>query len=112
MRLKPLLLSLTALLIFTGCTTGLRSFPAGAVRVGGGLNIEWQAPRHGTVVLMEEKSGKILATQSLEPGDSFDFGPEYSGFEETLATTFPDGAGLQTNAVFGLYFTPMPAPKD
>jgi hypothetical protein len=112
MRLKPLLLSLTALLIVTGCATRLRPFPAGAVRIGGGLNIEWEAPRHGTVVLMEEKSGKIIATQSLEPGDSFDFGPQYSGFEETLSAVFPDGAGLPTNAVFGLYFSPMPVQKD
>ena len=42
--------------------------------VGGGFSIEYIAPANGTAYWVEETSGKILQTKSMNSGDKAEFG--------------------------------------
>lgn len=101
-----------------GCATS--NLPRGARLVGGGLKVEYTAPRDGTAILIERTSGRIVATESLEEGDSFDFYPQLHGYDEVLYRMFgdtnvaPDGSPvvIPTNAFLQLYFIPEQAKKE
>jgi hypothetical protein len=93
-----------------GCATS--NLPSGARLVGGGLTVEYTAPTDGTAILIERTSGRIVATESLGEGDSFDFHPRVQGYDEVLFRMFgntnatPDGGVVvvPTNTFFQLYF--------
>lgn len=98
-----------------GCVSAPSNLPRGARLVGGGLQIEYSAPENGTAILRERSTGKIVATQSLEPGDDFDFTVTRQENAEVLRSLFattnaPDIGqllALPTNVCFELYFTPV-----
>lgn len=96
-----------------GCATS--DLPRGARLAGGGLQIEYTAPENGTAILRERTSGRIVATQSLEPGDDFEFGPARPESGAVLFSMFalPEGMvvgsfpHIPTNTFFELYFVPV-----
>jgi hypothetical protein len=99
----------------TGCTTSYHSnLPKGALLVGGGLDIRYNAPAAGTVILIERTSGRIVATKSLEgKGAEFHFAPNSSDNGDVIASMFstvPVKEGeltlVPTNTFFQLYFVP------
>jgi hypothetical protein len=102
-------LGLGLLTLAVGCTTTSTSLPRGSRVVGGGLSIEWEAPANGTVIVREETTRRIVATETLDEGDSFDF-PESSVHHEALTRLFGDP--MPTNLTFVLYFAPGPKPKE
>ena len=95
-----------------GCATS--NLPRGARLVGGGLDIEYQAPVPGTVILMERTSGRIIATETLEEGDAFRFGSADVDSSPVLKSmmTLTNQIGqseypsLGTNTNFQLFFVP------
>ncbi len=100
-------------LLFAGCATS--PLPKGARLVGGGLAIEYEAPENGTVILVEHRSGRKIATQSLAQGASFKFGPDWSDSKEVLRSMYaPPGDDsdqfprVPPDAHFDLYFVPQP----
>jgi hypothetical protein len=101
-----------------GCATS--NLPRGARLVGGGLQVEYTAPRAGTAILIERTSGRIVASESLGEGDSFDFHPFVAGYDEILFRMFgdtsaaPDGSmvAIPTNALLQLYFVPEKTKKE
>lgn len=103
---------LALLLAAAGCATP--TLPRGARLVGGGLLVDYQAPVDGTAILVERSSGRMVASESLDEGNNFRFGPNQSGFEEVMLRMFAptnsvDGSFLPTlpaNTHFDLYFVP------
>lgn len=99
-----------AMLLVAGCASS--GLPRGARWVGGGVAIEYDAPRDGTVILIERTSRRILVTESLSQGDEFQFRPGYGSSDEVLLRVFgPPGAdgvaaGMPTNTFLDLYFVP------
>jgi len=101
--------------MLSGCVSAPSNLPRGSRLVGGGLEIEYSAPENGTAILRERSTGKIVATQSLEPGDDFDFTVTRQENAEVLRSLFattnaPDIGqflALPTNACFELYFVPV-----
>lgn len=117
--MKTALLSILVLgLAAAGCSTS--SLPSGARFVGGGLLVRYQAPSDGTAILIERKSGRIVASESLEEGRSFEFGPNQSGcsavifcmFAATNAQDTGEFTQVPTNTLFELYFVPNKAKKE
>ncbi|GEM_PF-404722 len=105
--------------LLAGCATS--NLPKGARLVGGGLSVEYTAPRDGTAILVERTSGRIVATESLGEGDSFDFNPDVENYDEVLFRMFgdihaaSDGSTMvviPTNALFQLYFVPEKTRKE
>lgn len=79
--------------------------PRDAQIVGGGFRIDWVAPADGTVLLYERKSGKLLETESLSEGDSYDFEIDLS--DEEVTETFEKAFGVPVkDAKLLLYFKP------
>lgn len=113
MKLNPaqLLVTLGLAALITGCTTTTSNtgLPHGSRVVGGGLSIEWEAPERGSVILREETTHRVVATQTLDEGNSFDF-PHSSSHQEALNRLFGDP--MPTNLTFVLYFVPTPPPKE
>ena len=98
------IIGLGTLLLAIGCsTTG--SLPRTAQVVGGGLQIQWEAPAEGTVILIEKTTQKTVATKSLSEGDSFQFDVSRESDASVLSAVFPT---IPSNAHFVLYFTPAP----
>lgn len=104
-------------LFLAGCTTTSSNLPSGARLVGGGLDIKYEAPSDGTVILLERTSGRIVATESLSEGSTFDFGSDYSGCNEVIFSMFAASNAVPTNVMtpvptntfFQLYFVPAKA---
>ncbi len=72
--------------------------------VGGGLDIEWIAKQTGTAYLVEEKTGKIIMTKSLDEDDEFEFEFSPDSIEpEDVNAIF--GAEM-SELLFSLYFIP------
>jgi hypothetical protein len=92
-----------ALLFAVGCAT--TNLPSGATKVGGGLMIHWAAPKDGTAILVETRTGKTVATKSVSEGDEFEFDVTSSDCSQTLEAIFPV---MPTNAQFVLFFVPSP----
>ncbi len=91
---------LCVLLFAVACaSTGL---PRGAYVVGGGARISFNPPGDGTVVLVEKRSGKVVATRSSTDG-VFEF--DISSERDSALVTALFGDSL-TNAQFVLYFAP------
>ena len=107
-----------AITVLAGCTRS--HLPRGAQFVGGGLKIDYEAPRSGTAILLERNSQRIVATESLSSGADFEFYPGVEGYEEVLLTMFgehltlPEGSAvrLKTNTFFELYFVPDRTPNE
>ena len=99
---------------FAGCASNPGKLPRGARLVGGGLQIDYQAPADGTAILLEKTSGRIVATESLSANNNFRFGPTQNGFDDVVFRMFgptitnADGNiplfTLPTNLQFQLYF--------
>lgn len=93
-----------ALAILSGCASR-EHLPRGARMVGSGFQISWNAPTNGTAILVEQKTGKTIATKSVTsngPAFRFDrFSPEDANL---LVGVFADK--LPSNARFILYFVP------
>ena len=104
MKYKTHIIGLAALLIAVGCAS-TSNLPSGAKKVGGGLQIEWDAPSRGTAILLETTSGRMVATESLDVGGSFDFDVSRERNADALKAIFPV---IPTNAQFVLYFVPSP----
>ena len=101
-----------AILATLGCTTP-KGLPSGAQLVGGGLQIDYEAPTDGTVILVEKVTGRMVATESLSSGSDFTFSPSSGNWAELMLTLFgvPSADGeltlqIPTNSVFQLYFVP------
>ena len=93
-----------AVLLFTfGCSTV--KVPQGAHLVGGGLQIDWQAPEDRTVILIEETTGRTVATKSLSKGDPFTFDVTTDGDKRLLREAFDE---MPSDAKFVIYFVPAP----
>ena len=103
------LLAFGLLTLAVGCTTTSTGLPPGCRVVGGGLSVEWEAPERGTVIIREETTHRVVATETLEGGDSFDF-PMSSNHHEALSRLFGDP--MPTNLTFVLYFVPTPKAEE
>lgn len=103
---------------FVGCATS--NLPRGARLVGGGLDIRYNAPAAGTVILIERTSGRMVATKSLEGKEAeFYFGPNSSDNGDVLATMFSSVPGktgelthVPTNTFFQLCFVPAKTKRE
>lgn len=101
-----------------GCATS--DLPRGARFVGGGLMVDYEAPADGTAILMERTSRRMVATESLREGDSFEFRPGLGSCDEVLFRMFSGTGSVEgadvfvvpTNAFFQLYFVPREAKKE
>ena len=99
------IIGLAVLLLAVGCAS-TSNVPSGAKVVGGGLEIDWEAPADGTAILMETTTGKTVATKSVaEGGAGFRFDLTTQQDADTLQAIFPT---MPTNAQFVLYFVPSP----
>ncbi|HSV98662.1 MAG TPA: hypothetical protein VLI39_00710 [Sedimentisphaerales bacterium] len=82
--------------------------PRDAQIVGGGFRVDWIAPADGTVLLYERKSGKLVETESLSEGDSYEYDMDLS--DEEVTQTFEKAFGIPVkDARLVLYFKPAPA---
>ncbi len=83
----------------------------GLLEVGGGLQIHNSVPAYGTVILFERSTSRVNATQLLDEGNGFEFGPSGGGYHEPMFSLFGN-----SNAPFQLYFVPAkkqaPAPPE
>jgi hypothetical protein len=100
------IIGLTALLLAVGCAS-TRDLPSGAMRVGGGLQIDWRPQVDGTAILVETTTGRTIATQSVsvENNLGFNFDVTREQDADALKAIFPT---MPTNAHFVLYFVPSP----
>ena len=74
--------------------------------VGGGLEIDWEAPCDGTAVLVEETSKKIIKTETLEQEDTFEFDLDDLD-DEKMLDLYEKAMGIKfSEARFSLYFIP------
>ena len=85
MRLRLPVALLTAALLLglgSGCSTVQRFIPGNQPEkklppqeliVGGGFQIDYTAPRNGTVVLADRNRGQILVTRSMSAGERYQF---------------------------------------
>ena len=103
------LLAFGLLTLAVGCTTTTTGLPPGCRVVGGGLSVEWEAPERGTVIIREETTRRVVATETLDEGDSFDF-PSSNNHHEALSRLFGDP--MPTNLTFVLYFVPTPKAEE
>jgi hypothetical protein len=135
--MKTTLLAIIAVgVALLGCATS--NLPRGARLVGGGLDIRYNAPAAGTVILIERTSGRIVATKSLEgKGAEFYFSPSSFDNGDVIATMFstvPGNTGeityvptntfithapmntfithVPTNTFFQLYFVPAKTRRE
>lgn len=95
-----------------GCSTTMLSggadLPSNTQIVGGGFRIYWEAPAPGTVYLVEKTSGKILETESLDGGASYEFDMDLS--DEGVVGAFERIIGDDAKkARLVLYFKPAPS---
>ena len=105
MKYTTPIIGLATLLLAVGCAS-TSNLPSGAKKVGGGLQIEWDAPTEGTAIFVETTTGKIVATKSVSDGGAgFRFDVTSSEDAEVLTAIFP---AMPTNAQFLLYFVPSP----
>ena len=83
--------------------------------------VDYEAPSDGTVILIERTSGKIVATESKNEGETFDFSPNYAGYSEVLFSLFSQTNEFETaaefphfpkNSCFQLYFVPTKAKRE
>ncbi|HNS18872.1 MAG TPA: hypothetical protein PKH24_00155 [Sedimentisphaerales bacterium] len=100
------------LLMIAGCSTtaflGRAGVPRGAKVVGGGFAIDWEAPTAGTAYLVEETSGKIIETRSLDEDETLDFDVDLS--DDEVVQVFERITGVEMKkARLVLYFKPSPA---
>ncbi|MEE9367393.1 MAG: hypothetical protein V3V05_00865 [Pontiella sp.] len=78
--------------------------PSREYLVGGGYMIRYRASVEGVLYLADEKSERLLATISLQPGESHEM--EFDIEDEKLAANL-DALGIDpTKANFKLYFVP------
>ncbi|MBP7051534.1 MAG: hypothetical protein KBE65_11010 [Phycisphaerae bacterium] len=103
---------IVSLLMIAGCSTtafsGRTGVPQGAKAVGGGFAIDWEAPTAGTVYLVEETSGKIIETRSLDEDETFEFEADLS--DDEVVQAFEQVTGVEMEkARLVLYFQPSPA---
>lgn len=96
-----------------GCSTvgtwRVANLPSGGRVVGGGFSINWRAPAKGTVYLVEKVSGKVIATQSLDEGEVYEF--EVDPGSEAVAFKTATGVNL-ADAQLVLYFKPADKKSD
>ncbi len=102
------------MLVGAGCTTIAplqgNDLPRDVQIVGGGFRINWIAPTDGTVYLYEKKSGKIVETESLSEGDSYEFEMD---LDEEVTRTFENAFGVSMKeAKLVLYFKPAGPKSD
>ncbi len=117
MRIRMIAVMIAGMLL-SGCATthfgGGPQLPANAKIVGGGLSINWTVPTKGTAILVEVNAGKIIKTQSLDEGASFEFDPLATESISLINSMFggPDAtdsqalAPLPKDTHFVLYFVP------
>ncbi len=110
-RIVALVITLSLLggtLLVGGCGPNKHSaavrLPDAPRLVGGGMMIEWKAPQPGTVYLVEQHTGKIVETRSLDEGEVYSFAAtsvvQADDFEQVLGIKFG-------KARFALYFEPQ-----
>jgi hypothetical protein len=87
---------------YSGKDFDSKGLPNQKYLVGGGLQIEWVAPQKGTAYLVEETTGKIVMTKSLQPGDTFEFSPGQADPKEAKEVFGVDMSELK----FFLFFVP------
>jgi hypothetical protein len=109
--MKTTLFGIIALgVTLVSCATS--NLPRGACLVGGGLDIRYNAPAAGTVILIERTSGRIVATKSLEAkGAEFYFSPSSFDNGDVIATMFstvPGNTGEITYVPMNTYITHVP----
>jgi len=96
-----------AVMALAGCEShDLRrsdNLPDNPQLVGGGLNVTWRAPTAGTVYLVEKRTGKMIETHSLGPGEAYSFKVE----SVVRAQELQDMLGVNFSKMeFLLYFKP------
>lgn len=102
-----------SLLYVTGCSSfnqtafGHDGLPKEQYRVGGGLVIEYEAPQDGTFYLVDQKSGKFIATQSIDEGSTFDF-----SLPDTDEDQYQELTQSLVNGKLVLYFVPDPQEEE
>ena len=111
--MKAILMMITiSALVFGGCaTTGMSSafdkdgLPKQQYYVGGGIGINYRAPGvAGNVYVVEENSGKLLVTESLDKGQVYNL--EFSMDDDVHMGLKSIGID-PLNVKFALYFVPQ-----
>lgn len=93
-------------LLAAGCATSTSGYlPRGAKVVGGGLQIDWEAPGEGTAILVEAMTGATVATKVVDALNGFEFDVASQRDADVLRAVLPS---TPTNAQFVLYFVPSP----
>jgi hypothetical protein len=93
----------------TGCASsqktsfGFNGLPQEQYRVGGGFDIEYNAPADGTFYLVDQSSGKFVITKDATEGDTFEFSIDSGDMDEAKAF----GIDLEKSKLV-LYFVPKP----
>ena len=88
------------------CPFTKNGIPHSRYLVGGGFSIEYIAPANGTAYWVEETTGKILQTKSLNAGDKAEFsGSDPDSVKQALGIDFKD-------TKFTLYFVPIEAGEN
>ena len=87
---------------YSGKDFDSKGLPNQKYLVGGGLQIEWVAPEAGTAYLVEETTGKIVMTKSMQPGDKFEFNPGQADPKEAKEIFGVEMSELK----FSLFFVP------
>ncbi len=102
-----------SLIYVTGCGSfsqtafGHDGLPKEQYRVGGGLVIEYEAPQDGTFYLVDQKSGKFIATQSIDEGSTFDF-----SLPDTDEDQYQELTQSLVDGKLVLYFVPDPQEEE
>lgn len=96
-----------AVMVVAGCEPqrlrGPSDLPDNPQLVGGGLNVTWRAPVAGTVYVVEKRTGKMIETHSLDPGEAYTFRVE----SVVQAQELQDMLGVSFSKMeFLLYFKP------
>ena len=106
--IKLVSLVAVALMIIAGCqSTTIDEHEAGTwlpdehYIVGGGFEIDYTAPDHGTIILANQTTGQLLVTQSVEAGERYgiEIDPTEDGIEQMLG-------GDPSEVRIMLYFIP------
>lgn len=100
--MKTLLALFGAAFLLAGCASVPGPLPRGAEKVGGGLAIEWRAPRSGTAILYDAVNSRIVTTRSLDAGEYFRFPNDAS--DEHILEAFYGESGEPAKARFELFF--------
>ncbi|SRR6266567_3782532 len=103
-KLSNLYISLSAMLLISGCASPNGSVPSNAILVAErSAGLAFAASEKGTVYITNKKSGKIIYSTEVKPGDKLIFYPE-SKRVILNGTVVKEDSSFDPKQVHRLYF--------